>query len=169
MKKNLFILIFTLYIFSNSFAQSTWNLKYLPLNSLDKSFLKKEIRLDFKGQENHEIGITENSQDIIPLLHAKDTIQLFINQKKFDFVENWSIYDYHGVLQQQTLLYTENKYHSGRIQIKEMTLKDIHKNDLVVKCKLYFYSSRGVLRKTEEQEISINKSFIKGFLISIDE
>lgn len=156
-----FILI-NIYYCNNLFSQGSWSIKYLPIDSLDSSYTKKELRLDFKksGSDTIYIRNSENLYRVRHLIHKKDTDLLNINDVLFPFMEDWIVYPDHGSIDEQKLKYIGKVEKYINSYIKEIFLIEIGKSNIIFE--IYLYLGKKAL--LEKHKISIDKSAIKGFL-----
>lgn len=139
-------------------AQGAWNMKYLPLDSVNQSYLWKDVRLDFKRHPREKFHWTGNIREA---LSKHDTIVLKVGGRPMRFFENWKIYVDHGVLSEQTLQrVTKNK--SEDLIIKEMVIRAVDKASITVE--LYIYGP-GDGTKSKTQLITLKKSLINGVII----
>jgi len=162
-----------------AFSQGSWNLQYCHLDSLDNSFVDKEIRIDFKSSITDTLPQeTIEALDIRWLLYKKDTVTIVIEDHTIEFIEKWRIYPDHGVLNEQLLETMEEKGKKRKkMQIRNMILKSINENSLTLKISIYKFNTcnsrihlmdERFLRKREyeleERIIIIKKNHIKGIL-----
>ena len=152
-----FILILGSY---HSYGQGAWTIEYLPLDSINKSFIGKEIRIDFRKNTADTIKGKISPLSIRKLLSTVDTINLtLINNEPAVFAERWKLYPDQGALKDQYLQRTDAR--DGDAWIKEMYLRGITRNFLSVEVYLYSDKSQG------KQEILIPKSLVKGMLLGV--
>jgi hypothetical protein len=165
--KNGIICIIAVTSGAGAFSQGAWNIKYMSLDSLNTSFIDKEIRIDFKRSNADSLNGEVNVLDIRRLLSVRDTVDLKINDKSQRFVEQWKFYVDHGDLSEQ-FLETANKSEKERIQIKEMFLKSINDSSLILE--VVMYGSFGENKEQrKKQRLIVNKSVIKGLLVNISD
>lgn len=143
-----------------SFSQGGWNMIYTPINSINNSFINKEVRLDFRGSSNDTLKGKVNVFDIRNLLSKQDTISLNIKGHSFRFIEHWKIYVDHGVLSEQSLF----SIRKNKQIIKEIFIESINKSTLTLKIKIYTKEKCKNNISLEELNIVVNKSIIKGVL-----
>ncbi len=104
MQLNLTIIALIIFNSLHVFSQGAWNLKYFPTDSLDNSFIGKEIRIDLKSSSTDTLLYSKiDAFDIRWLLYRKDTVSIMIEDYPIDFIEEWRIYPDHGVLREQFL------------------------------------------------------------------
>ncbi len=99
--KIIFLVAISNLLSSNIEAQGSWNIRYHPIDSVNESFIGKEIRIDFKAQASDQIG--DRKINIRRMLGRRDTVSLTIDRVHRRFLENWKIYVDHGSLVEQTL------------------------------------------------------------------
>lgn len=151
----LFLIFFNIYAFS--YSQGGWDLGYIPLDSINKSWISKEVRIDFKSTRNDNVKGLVKTFDIRKLLSNKDTVTLNIGSKFVKFIEDWKIRVDQGLLKDQYLKSVEEK----ECLIDKIIIEEINNSTIVVK--LNFYN----LNKCNYdcvQNVTIDKSLIKGFL-----
>ena len=162
--KIIFVFIFFLGAFSNGNCQGEWNLKYIPIDSLQYDLIGQEIRIDFKSNNLDTINGYIDAFTIRKLLSRNDTINLTINGTENTFIENWKIYFDCGVLSSQTLVDPQN-----RLSIKEIYLINFTDSTITVRVNFYKYKnyhSKKIVYYMSKI-IVINKSIIKGILFEI--
>lgn len=151
------------------FSQGAWNLKYVPVDSVNNSFINKKIRLDFKKTKDDTINGKVSVFDIRRLLSRQDTVSLNIKGQLYNFIENWKIYDDHGVLSEQTLVSINQKKENDKtLVIKEIFIVSIDDTILTLKINIYPDSNCKKTKEDkrgEELEIVISKSILKGILL----
>src|SRR5687768_1541104 len=76
----------------SAFSQGSWDIDYLPIDSINNSFIGKEIRLDFKSNRVDTLDKAIDVFLIRRLLLNKDTISLTIDGKRYKVKENWIFY-----------------------------------------------------------------------------
>jgi len=162
-------LIFCLYLFLFSgkvYSQGAWDIKYMPISSITKSLIGKEVRIDFKAFSNDTISKVVNVFEIRKLLSTNDTINLKIDSTKIIFVESWKIYVDDGSLKNQILLSADGK----KTTIKEIYLISIDDLTLTFEIIIYQLEHCNTINNKKElqkkQKITIDKSNIKGLLVS---
>lgn len=161
--QKIFMLILLNIYCNNLFAQGAWSIKYLPIDSLNLSYIGKEVRLDFKVSVLDSLYGDSNSIYYERILLSKiDTISLNINGNIFWFVEDWLLYPDHGSLRDQKLKYSGKSKKYKKSYIKEFFLIDINETSIVFEVYLYL-DKRQTL---EKHKVKIEKSVIKGFLIN---
>lgn len=131
------------------FSQGSWNINYLPIDSINDPFIGKEIRLDFKANRSDTLDKAIDVFLIRRLLLSKDTISLAIEGKKYAVKEKWSIHVDHGNIDDQSLEGTDING-NGKIRIKEMFLKSVDDFTITVNAKII------PLKKANEPTEKIN-------------
>lgn len=162
----------TIIVFSclSSFAQGAWDLKYLPIDSLNSSFTNKDIRIDFKTSVTDILLKKVDIFDVRYLLTMKDTVKIKIKNDDIIFIENWILYPDEGVLKEQSLI-SINKYWGKKLVIKEMILLSV--NDSKITLNVHLYNTRKIppdkehIMNSRMEKIIIDKSTVKGFLIKL--
>lgn len=157
-KKTVFTLIMIVCSLG-AFSQGGWNMKYIPISSIDTTYLGKEIRIDFKANELDTINGEVKILEIRRLLSNRDSVQLSVNGKEINFIEIWRLYVDQGILREQSL----ESINNNRIQIKEIVLKSI--NDLTLTFEISIYDNK-CNPSVMKENIIIKKSKIKGFLVN---
>jgi len=144
----------------NAHGQGGWNIKYLPVDSINESLLGREVRIDFKSNPSDRIkGRVIN---IRKMLANRDTVNIEIAGHLMQFVENWKIYIDLGSFADQTLESVKDKNNGTELIIREMFIRGIGKSSVTLE--IYTYHSNDFDR-SEVQEIIIEKSLIKGILV----
>src|SRR5262245_34731946 len=112
-------------IFSHaiSHAQGAWNINYLPVKSIDSTFIGKEVRLDFRRNSSDTLTGPIKPFEARKLLSTSDTVKLEIGKDSMRFVETWKIYVDHGVVSEQFLQCIEEG--QSEVWIKELYLKSV--------------------------------------------
>ena len=164
--------VFMFFVISTSlFAQGAWNMKYVAIDSVNSSFINKEIRLDFKSSKDDTINGKVSVFDIRKLLSKQDTVNLDIKGRLYKFIENWKTYVDHGILKEQILVSANQKQENDeKLMIKEMFVVSIDDSTLTLKISIYPASSckkKKEDKKSEEVDIIISKSILKGVLLRI--
>lgn len=151
------ILTFTC-ISSAAFPQGAWDIEYGEIQSLDRTWVGKEIRVDFKSAILDTFS--ENSY-IRNLLQKRDTASIELDGEWRLFSEDWRIYPDHGILREQQLAEIGTKNY-----IKKMTL--ISLSDTVITIEVDFHSVyRSLFAEKElvsKQTLIIERDKIKGIL-----
>ena len=101
------VYLITMLIFSSlsSFAQGAWDIKYLPVDALNSSFINKDIRIDFKAFATDTLLIKKvNAFDVRYLLNMKDTVKIKVKNEHITFIQHWLLYLDEGILRNQTLI-----------------------------------------------------------------
>jgi hypothetical protein len=164
--------VFMFFFISTSlFSQGAWDLKYISIDSLNSSFINKEVRLDFKTSKDKPINGKVSVFDIRKLLSKQDTVNLDIKGRLYKFIENWKTYVDHGVLTEQTLVsVNQEQENDKKLVIREMFVVSIDNSTLTLKISIYPASSCKKTKedkKSEELEIVISKSILKGVLLRV--
>ncbi len=154
--------IFCLFLLLHSvqvYSQGAWNIKYVPVSSIDKSLIGKDVRIDFKASNSDTISRAVNALTIRRLLSHNDTVNLKIDSTNITFLETWEIYVDQGSLKDQILMSTDGE----KTVIKEICL--IYIDDLFLIFEISIYQSgQGNSQLPHKQKITIDKSIIKGLL-----
>jgi hypothetical protein len=141
--------------FSHSgMAQGAWSLRYLPIDSVNESFVRKEVRIDFKGRRE-KFTWTGN---VRAALSKHDTIHLKVQGKSMRFFEDWNVYVDHGVLSEQTLRRV-TKDSTEALTVKEVFIHAVEKATITVE--LYLYRP-GAVTKSGTQLITLKRSLVNG-------
>ena len=162
-----------LFINTSLFSQGAWDMKYVSIDSVNSSFIDKEVRLDFKASKNDIVNGKVSVFDIRKLLLKKDTVDLEIKGRFYKFIENWKIYVDHGVLKEQTLVSVnqeQEQENERKFVITEMFIVSIDNDTLTLKITIYLASScekTVKYKKSEELDIVLNKSILKGILLRV--
>ena len=161
------LLVCLLFNFS-LYSQGVWNIRYTPLESINRDFIGKNIRIDFKASENDTL-VNKSRLFIRGLLSNEDVIELEINNRIVTFKENWNVYPDHGVLNEQNLR-SSNVDTNKTIIIEKLILKGIHDKYLILKADVTEASNCNGknINDLNEFEISVKKSEIKGILSKYD-
>lgn len=144
-------------------AQGAWNIDYIPLRSVGRSLVGREIRIDFKSDTKDN---AEGRINIRKMLSHRDTVMLRMADGPVKFVECWKIYADHGVLADQTLESIERAPGGLKTIIQKMIVRSTTQSSLTVEVTMR--SVNDVDDGEVLQEITIDKSVIKGVLLSID-
>lgn len=160
MRKNILFVLGSFFSCLSVVAQGSWDLKYFPLDSLNDSFIGKELRIDFKS------GITAESEffdsNVRTIFLRRDTVALRLFDQVIRFVENWKIYADHGALSDQTLRSVGGSEHE-QIIIKEIFARAIDGYLLTVDVYIYRPGSN---ERVGAREIKIDRSLIAGVIVS---
>jgi hypothetical protein len=159
MKSVILIVLGSFFFYSNAVGQGAWNLKYLSLDSLNESFIGKELRIDFKSKVKHKSKQTD--RNIRKIFSKRDTVTLNLSNQAIRFVENWKIYADHGVVSDQTLQSVGGS-DSEQLVIKEMFVRAVLKSSITVEVYTYRPGSKELL---SVQEINVDKSLIAGVIV----
>ncbi|OJJ19170.1 hypothetical protein BKI52_20370 [marine bacterium AO1-C] len=153
-----------------AFAQGGWDLKYLPLDSLNNSFNGREVRIDFRKTSQDTLRSKAGGWYIYRLLGPGDSITLDIDGQSVKFTESWHIYDDHGMLSEQ-YLEGASTYQGKSIWIKECFWVSSNDSSIKVKARLYFRKPFYLASKQQQEIvlISIKKSKIKGIVLRLDD
>src|SRR5690606_38032213 len=150
----------------SGFAQGEWDMKYAPIDSVNNTWIGKEIRIDFKTSQDDVIIGNVSLFEIRKLLSKKDTVTLKVDEREIDFIEDWKFYVDHGVLSDQTLKATSEEQ-----SINELFIESVNDSTIIVKMNFYkpekCKSSGMVL--SDSKTITVDKKIIKGVLFRRNE
>jgi len=144
---------------SNLIAQGGWDLVYVPVKSINSSFIGKEIRIDFKSSDKDSINGEVDVFSIRRLLSIKDTFKINLSDKPVVFTEEWKLHVDHGILKEQCLISVGKQ---PGYKICEIFIRAIDESSLsldVMVCQ-----PNGEKR---EEKIVLNRIDIKGVLMRI--
>ena len=161
MKYSKYCIIFIIVMLScctKVFSQGGWFIKYLPTDSLNHTYLGKEIRIDFKSSKDDTLRGEINERK---LLSKSDTINLEIDGQILKFSEHWRLYIDYGILKDQFLESIEN-CERKKIVLKEMFLISINDSSLIVEVVV-----GDPLNQNKKQKIVVDRSIIKGLLMNL--
>ncbi|MVO09475.1 hypothetical protein GOQ30_09930 [Flavobacterium sp. TP390] len=164
------IFVFFLIINFNLFSQGVWNIKYIAIDSLSETSINKEIRIDFKSSNTDILMYKMIKPYIEPyivrdLLSKNDKVELTVDSQQLVFIENWLIFDDHGVFGDQTLV-SINEFNDEKLIIKEMFLESIDNLSLTLSVTINLTSDfEKNIHSKKGVRIIINKSQIKGILL----
>jgi hypothetical protein len=144
----------------NLFAQGSWNLRYLPIDSLNHSFLNREIRIDFKASDQDD----KAEKSIRRLLVKKDTVSLELDHERKQFIESWKIYVDHGVLSDQTLRGIPKDGERSEI-VKEIFIRAMDESTLTLE--MFLYESNTPKNLAQKRTVVVKRSLVKGILITL--
>lgn len=136
-------------------------MKYLPLDSLNDSFIGTELRIDFKSNRNTKTKSTD--RNVRKIFARRDTVTLEVAGRSLRFVENWKIYVDHGTLFDQTLQSIDGS-DSEKLVIREMFVRTIDESSITFEIYTYRPSDR---ERLGVQEININKALISGIIVEL--
>lgn len=160
--KSIIIMVFGLILFNpDGFGQGAWDMEYLPLDSLNDSFIGRELRIDFKSGET--IKTRPNGRNVRSFFAKCDTVTLKLSGQSLRFVETWKIYVDHGTLADQTLRSVDGNK-GEQLIIIEMIVRAISKSFLTVEA--YTYRT-GDKARSGSQEINIDKTLIDGIIVRL--
>jgi hypothetical protein len=159
MRKLIYISIILTFCSTGVFSQGAWNINYIPMDSLNNSFLGKEIRIDFKSSGKDVVLGKKDDFNVRRLLSKQDTVILDINGQEIKFIEQWRIYVDHGVLREQFLESLDGSSRN-KIQIIEIFLESINDSSLTLEVKIYNLKNEF----KANQKITVNRTDIKGVL-----
>lgn len=158
------IVILMINVFS-TYAQSAWDIGYLSIDSINPSYIGKEIRIDFKSSHD---DILPREINVRKLLAKRDTVTLNVKEKEVNFIESWKIYIDWGILKDQTL-----KEIGGdkikEMQIREMYLQSMDESTLTLEIYIYTVYTDKDRESLKRQIIEIEKAKIKGILVRTDD
>jgi hypothetical protein len=147
-------------------AQGTWSIDYIPIDSLNSSFLGKEVRLDFKSSVSdtlyREYSVFGKLNTRHLLLSKKDTISIDISEERLLFKENWVIYADGASLDDQTIEYVGKQRKYKKAYIKEMFITSMNQASIVLECRFYTFNKNS---KAKKYNITIDKLLVKGIVI----
>lgn len=158
-KTVLFLIFFNIYTFS--YSQGGWDLGYVPLDSINESWINKEVRIDFKSTNDDEIKGIVNTFAIRKLLSSKDTITLNIGDSSVKFIEDWKVYVDQGLLKNQYLKSIEAK----ECLIDKIIIEELNNTTIVVKLN---FLNLNKCKYDCASSVVISKFLIKGFLYKKD-
>ena len=139
-------------------AQGAWNLKYVPIDSVNASLVWKDVRIDFKGRAREKF---HGTGDVRQALSRHDTVVLKIHGKAVRFFEDWRVYVDQGVLSEQTLRrVTKDK--AEELVIREVFIRAVEKSSITVELYLYRADDR---TKSATQIVTLKKSLVWGVLM----
>lgn len=149
-------------VFQECYSQGTWDMLYYPLDSLNDSFLEKEIRIDLKKTE---LDVYKDKTNIRRHFNTSDSAYVIIDKKKVLLKERWRIYTDHGVLGDQYLecIVSGRKKHA----LREIYLKSVDDNFLILEGNFYKISADGKFLLGKRKVFQVSKNVIKGFLTKI--
>jgi len=157
-KKTFFFIVVILTFNTSVYSQGAWDIRYIPFDSLNTSFIGQEIRIDFRATEIDTLQGEVRIFDVRRLLSKRDSICLTIEGNKVLFIENWVLYPDHGLVREQNLVSVEKtKKGKEKTQITNMFLESINDSTLTIVIVLTSVN--------QKQKIVINKSDIKGILV----
>lgn len=157
----LFLFISCIGMTSFVLAQGSWDIRYTSIDSIDKRYIGKEVRLDFKGNQEEIIKGNFRLGNIRLLLSREDTTELLIDTKMVTFVERWQLYPDQGVLNDQYLISLDKK----KI-VRKLFIESIEGSTMLIKAYFYTEMKRGYSHEipSNVKFIEINKKEIKGIL-----
>jgi hypothetical protein len=118
----------------NAFAQGSVNIEYVAIDSVNQSFIGKEIRIDFKSSMENDSQFVNGHVPILALLRSRDTFSLKIKNESVKFTERWITYPDEALLRAQGF---RSLYLNTPIQIYEMILEHIDTNSIHVSATIY--------------------------------
>lgn len=139
-------------------AQGAWDIEYLPTDSINDSFVGKEVRIDFKSKPSERI---KRKTNLRKLLSHRDTVDLMIDGKSRIFLEKWKIYVDHGVLADQTL----ESLDEDKLVIREVFIRAINKGYITVQMDCYRLNDS----RKNTYDVTIDKSRILGVFFALPE
>lgn len=148
-----------------AFSQGSCDVKYISLDSLNTSFIGKQIRIDFKSSEFDTLQGEVNVLDIRKMLSSRDTVNLEIGNKSIRFTEKWKVYVDHLALSEQCLE-SVGKHEKQKIRIKEMFLESLNDSSVVLRI-LFSDSPNQNKKQNKKEKMVIKKSAIKGILVNV--
>ena len=140
-------------------SYGTWDIKYVKGEEIDSTFLGKEVRIDFKSNEDDSLS---DKTIVRRLLAESSVVKILINNVDIEFREVWKLYPDHGVLNEQ-MLESVGSNDRGIIQIKGIYLNDINDNSLILKANVFFVNDG----KFSYKMIDIDRKDIKGILVKL--
>ncbi len=171
--KNILFLLIIIGFFNIPYflrAQGGADIVYISIDSLEKNFIGKEIRIDFRASINDTIQGKVGGIKLSLLCKKRNKVDLKIGEKIIPFYEHWRLYDDDAVLRKQSLV-SADKDQNQKIEIKEMFLKNITKKQIIVETFLYLVESNKIESEVREGEflrkekMTLDRSIIKGILV----
>lgn len=104
-------------------------MKYLTLDSLNESFIGKELRIDFKSKGTRKTKHPE--RNIRKIFSKCDTVTLDLSDRSLRFAENWKIHVDHGALFDQTLQ-SVDEIDNEKLVIREMFVRAINTSSITL-------------------------------------
>ncbi|MCS6822735.1 MAG: hypothetical protein NZ529_00455 [Cytophagaceae bacterium] len=154
------LILFLIIGSTNTLAQGSWDIGYIPRAYLSPELIGKEVRIDFKTSATDAINDEVNVLAVRKLLSIEDTISLVLSGEKAQFKESWKLYVDHGVLVEQTLEKVGNVEYE-RAYIREMYLVSIDEATLTLEVMVYKRSGKCKV------SITVNIADVKGLLVRI--
>jgi hypothetical protein len=125
---SIIFIVFTISIY----AQGSVDIEYYPIDSINQSFIGKEIRIDFMIYEDYQI--IDSAMTFRSFLKSEDTFSLKIQKKLVQFKEKWLLYPDEALLRDQTCRSVNSK---DPILIREIILERVDLNSITVTIAIY--------------------------------
>jgi hypothetical protein len=106
-------------------SQGSVDIEYFPINSVNQSFIGKEIRIDFKSANNVNVPTS---------ILTRDTFTLKIKNDSIKFIEKWLMYADEVLLREQSF---RSRDLNNAIQIYELILEHIDAASITVSATIY--------------------------------
>ncbi|MBD3637593.1 MAG: hypothetical protein HUJ25_09590 [Crocinitomicaceae bacterium] len=168
MRFSLTLIIIVWFIGANCFAQGSWDIGYVEIDSLNSDHLNTQIKLDFK-HDWVEIKQPEK-KGIRHYVSPKDTAYLLINNQKTVLIERRAIYVDHGSFNDQYLeIENYNEALSSRIYDTEIIQLEADRIKVRVVIKNYKMKNEKIIEELESVivEFWIDKEKLDGIMIKL--
>jgi hypothetical protein len=142
----------------NAIAQGSVNIEYFDIDSINQSFIGKEIRIDFKSTNN--VGIPTTG------VLYRDTFVLKIKNDSIKFVERWITYPDQKLLREQSF---RSRDWNNAIQIHEMILEHIDTKSIQVRATIYDLDSSYIELDKKKLALENNIREIDNEISSLDQ
>ncbi len=156
LSNHLTLFCFFVFFRLNAFSQGSVNIEYVAIDSVNQSFIGKEIRIDFKST---------NNVDVPTSLLTGDTFTLKIKNESIKFIETWIMYIDEKLLSAQSF---RSRDLNNDIQIHEMILEHIDTNSIYVRATIYDLDNSYSELDKKKLELEHQISKINNEIINLD-
>jgi hypothetical protein len=120
-------------------AQGSWNIGYIPVDSIDPEDINKEVKIDFRHTRRHfDEKINRSFRYFIS---SKDTGQIQLKEMSLDVVEVRKIYPDHGDYAEQYLECTN--YENNRLlRVYDSEILEIARDSILFRLDVEIYDKR---------------------------
>ncbi len=150
----------------NAFAQGSVDMEYVAIDSVNQSFIGKEIRINFKSSEEKEANSTGIPAFYSARISRRDTFSLKIKSESIIFIERWINYIDGASLREQSF---RSLYLNNPIQVYEMILEHIDTNSIHVSAIIYDLDDSYTELDKKKLELEHNLREIDKEIINLDQ
>lgn len=164
--KNTFLTVLITFIAFTAFAQGSWDIGYIEIDSIQISDVGRTVKLDFRHTWPGQVEPALKS--VRKYVSPEDTSQIILDGKKVDVIEKRKIYVDHGAFDDQYLA-LESEDPNLSLRIYDTILLEIEKDRFKFYIVIETFRNRqekpGEKIKTETSEIWIDKKDLDGLIV----